>query len=321
MPFVVWMQTNGRPVAPCLHAADIGYVLGEAPDLPVPLLQVLAFIRQATRSEGPDLPSRVASSCKLNALGPVAEVALGAPSVRDALKRISAFMPYHATHEMLSATTVRGGMVLRDSWGMRMDDEIRHIVHQYFTALVQALCVTTGSPIPVYSRITMAPHPDLGLSHLDAYFGQQAALSAGKVLELFVPDTVADRQLLKPDVERRILPDFPALVPLRGNGTLSVSAKIVIAGMLKDGVPTVERLSAAAGLSVRTMQRRLHREGTSFSGLLDEVRRDLAITDLVSGDQSIGEIAGILGYGAPSSMTRAVRRWTGVPPRAYKRGT
>jgi AraC-like DNA-binding protein len=104
-----------------------------------------------------------------------------------------------------------------------------------------------------------------------------------------------------------------------GDGTLTHSARIVIAGMLTSGVPTIERLSAASGMGVRTIQRRLHAEGRTFSDLLESLRRDLALAALTKDGILAGEIAMRLGYTQQSSFTRAVRRWTGTPPTAVSR--
>jgi len=95
--------------------------------------------------------------------------------------------------------------------------------------------------------------------------------------------------------------------------------RIITAAMLSEGTPTIERLAAAAGLGVRTFQRRLRSEGITFSDLLDAVRRDAALSGLAENGKSATEMADSLGYGQPSSLTRAVRRWTGEPPRAVAR--
>jgi AraC-like DNA-binding protein len=319
MPFVIWMQANGRPVEDRLREVDLGYVLREAPDLPIPLNQAIAFLRIASSMEGPDFACRVVSGSSVRDLGPLGAVALGAETVRKALFRISTFLPHHTTHGVISAIPAPDGVLLREAWGLRMDDETRHMVQQYVAALIQSLCVNAGASAPVYRRVALVPHPVHGLAHLTACFGEQLEASRDRALELFVPNEIADRPLSAPDHPATDSQALPPFTPLRGDGTLSGSVRIVMASMLSDGTPTVERLSEAAGCSVRTLQRRLQAEGQHFSALLETVRRDLALADLAAGSHSMGQIAGILGYGQSSSLTRAVRRWTGSPPRAFAR--
>jgi AraC-like DNA-binding protein len=73
--------------------------------------------------------------------------------------------------------------------------------------------------------------------------------------------------------------------------------------------PTLDRVAAALHVSERTLQRRLHDEGTSFAAVLDEERRELAATWLEQGSLSRTEIAYFLGFSQPSSFSRATRRW------------
>lgn len=83
--------------------------------------------------------------------------------------------------------------------------------------------------------------------------------------------------------------------------------------------PDADTVAAGLGMGVRTLQRRLAHEGTTFRALLDEVREQLAEELLVSGGLTVGEVAGRLGYVEVSSFSQAFRRWKGVGPRAFVR--
>jgi len=187
-------------------------------------------------------------------------------------------------------------------------------------ALIQAICANAGASLPLFGRMAIMPHPVHGLAHLRTCFGDAVEASPNKLLELFMPDHVADRPLSLREIAQPSPDLTQGLIALRGDGTLSTSARIVIAAMLLDGTPSMERLARAAGLSARTFQRRLRAEGATFKGLLESVRRDLALASLVTGGSSANEIARTLGYDQQSSLTRAVRRWTGASPRNIARG-
>jgi AraC-like DNA-binding protein len=319
MPFILWMQANGRPIGEMLREVDLGYALKGDPNLPIPLGQAIAFLRSASRIEGPDFASRIVARSSVRELGMIGAVALNSGTVREALFRVAASIPLHMTNAIFSVSSAPGGVVVREAWGLRMDDETRHLVQQYATALMQALCANAGAALPVFGRIRLTPHPVHGLSHLHAWFGECVEASGDKTLELFVPAHVADRPLTRGIADDPTHETAKNAAPLRGDGTLSTSARIVVAAMLSESTPTVERLAAAAGLSTRTFQRRLREEGTTFSGLLESLRRGMALEGLADGRQTAGEIASRLGYGQKSSLTRAVRRWTGAPPRIVAR--
>jgi AraC-like DNA-binding protein len=71
-------------------------------------------------------------------------------------------------------------------------------------------------------------------------------------------------------------------------------------------------------VSTRTLKRRLGENGTSFSGIVDEVRRQRAMLLLEDRGLGIGEIAHRLGYSDVANFTRAFKRWTGRSPVAFR---
>lgn len=78
-------------------------------------------------------------------------------------------------------------------------------------------------------------------------------------------------------------------------------------------------VALALHLSPRTFSRRLAAEGTHFQAIKDEVRRDLAIQELTSGQQTLIDLASWLGFEDLPSFNRAFKRWTGSTPGAYRR--
>ncbi|MFO8142068.1 MAG: AraC family transcriptional regulator [Marinobacter sp.] len=80
------------------------------------------------------------------------------------------------------------------------------------------------------------------------------------------------------------------------------------------------RLDAARalGVSERTLARRLQAQGQTFNGLLDDVRRELALTAVAGQQQSLADIAQSLGYAEASTFYRAFHRWTGLPPARWR---
>lgn len=88
---------------------------------------------------------------------------------------------------------------------------------------------------------------------------------------------------------------------------------------LSAGKPDLERTGAKLGISSRTLQRRLRDMGLTYSGVLEELRRELSTNLLVASDLAIADVAFLLGYSEPSAFQRAFRRWQGVSPRQFKR--
>jgi AraC-like DNA-binding protein len=100
--------------------------------------------------------------------------------------------------------------------------------------------------------------------------------------------------------------------------TLAGSVKQVIRAYSGDRWLSALEVSEVAGTSLRTLQRRLSLESTSFSILLEEVRGELAVDLLENTDASISEIAAHLGYEDQANFSRAFRRWAGVSPTLFR---
>jgi AraC-like DNA-binding protein len=90
--------------------------------------------------------------------------------------------------------------------------------------------------------------------------------------------------------------------------------------MLPYGKPDLWRTAKMMSISPRTLQRRLRDEGSSFSSVLENLRRGLSAEMLRNRNLAVAEVAFLLGYSEPSAFQRAFRRWHGAPPGAYKAG-
>jgi AraC-like DNA-binding protein len=90
-------------------------------------------------------------------------------------------------------------------------------------------------------------------------------------------------------------------------------------GNMQAGHLALQGAARQLGMTTRTLQRRLRDEGTSFNAVLDDVRRDVALTQMRARRQSIDELAFVLGFEKTSSFHRAFKRWTGLTPGEFRR--
>jgi AraC-like DNA-binding protein len=88
--------------------------------------------------------------------------------------------------------------------------------------------------------------------------------------------------------------------------------------LLPMGRATIEQVAQAQAINLRTLQRRLEQEGVTFSGLINEVRRDLVLRYMGNPRYSLGRIAELLGYSVPSSFTRWFITQFGMAPAAWR---
>lgn len=318
-PMLAWMRANGRPTEPPLRAAQLGYVRLENPFLPIPVYSAIEFFRQAALTEGPDFGCRITTESSLRELGLVGLVALSGNTPREGIARVIAMLPYHCSHEHMQIHSKGGNLTFIEGWSVNIDCEAVHIIHQFVASLVLKLCRLAEPKHPAFLRIEMTPHPRFGLDHLHQWFGATVHPSATKTLTIEIAAAVADQAFRRN--RREVSERFASkgLTPLNSYESLSACAHGLIIAMLADGVPTVENLAWAAGTSLRTLQRRLAEEGTSFSELLEAARRELALSHISNGLIPLNSVSETLGFARQSALTRAVHRWTGQSPSALRK--
>jgi AraC-like DNA-binding protein len=100
-----------------------------------------------------------------------------------------------------------------------------------------------------------------------------------------------------------------------GRHTCRVAVENAIAPLLPHGRARADEIARQLGMSLRTLERRLGSEGLTFTGILSELRVDLAKRYLLEEDLAISKIAWLLGYQDVGGFTHAFKRWTGKAPR------
>ncbi len=100
---------------------------------------------------------------------------------------------------------------------------------------------------------------------------------------------------------------------------LAENVRHMVFEQLPAGHPSAARVARRLSMSSRTLSRRLGREGTTFTALLDDLRRQLALQYVGSQDIAFSEVAFLLGFSHVPSFIRAFKRWTGQTPFRYRR--
>lgn len=100
---------------------------------------------------------------------------------------------------------------------------------------------------------------------------------------------------------------------LAGGDEIAAIRKAVMGNAMKDDY-SVAGLARSMGMSISSLQRRLHAEGTTPSILIDETRYVNAMGMLSDLHLSIDEIAFRLGFESERGFRKAFRRWSGKTP-------
>lgn len=88
---------------------------------------------------------------------------------------------------------------------------------------------------------------------------------------------------------------------------------------LSKGPPAAEVVAKRFGVGTRQLHRRLRDEGTSYRGVVDDLRKHLALDYLQQSNLSMAEVASRLGFASVHAFHRAFRRLTGMTPSAARK--
>jgi len=83
--------------------------------------------------------------------------------------------------------------------------------------------------------------------------------------------------------------------------------------------PDLGEVAARLKLPTWTLRRKLADEGTQFRAILNDTRRDLAMTYIRDTELAFGEIAYLLGFASAEAFQRAFKRWNGQTPGEFRR--
>ena len=174
---------------------------------------------------------------------------------------------------------------------------------------------------PAYSPIKVCfTHENMGSQSIyDGFFNCPVEFSAAYNGLILNPEL-----LLQP--LRRFDKELNALLIERAEGLLAQQTfnspieviKDYVIKTLPDHVPDMDEIAKYLNLSVRSCQRKLQEYGTSYSQLLDVIRKELALTYLRQTSNSMLYVSERLGFSEQSAFQRAFKRWTAMTPRAYR---
>jgi len=248
------------------------------------------------------------------------------------------------THAALTART--GGQALARAVGfMRvvLDDLIVHIdsgrdcvrlnfLHRegapqpamfayatYFILVYGLVCWLVGRRIPLIRGRFRCAEPSAAheyrLMFCDDLSFEQSESYVDLAPEFFELPVVQTVNSAKP-----FLRGAPAsfIVKYRNPGSLAARVRKTLRALAMSKWPSSGEMAQRLHLAEATMRRHLKQEGYTFQSIKDDLRRDIAISELQSGSRSIAVIAAMLGFAEPSAFHRAFLKWTGMRPADYR---
>lgn len=190
----------------------------------------------------------------------------------------------------------------------------------YMVILHGLACWLVGRRIPISSAAFSCDTPPYTdewriLFSQNLSFNQDRSRISFPVSYLDMPNIQNERTM------KEFLRSAPAnfLVKYKNSASLAAKIRRRLREWPPASWPDFDTLARQLHASSATLRRRLSDEGESYQSIMDELRRDLAISLLGDTRMSILEIAAELGFSESSAFHRAFKKWTGTRPGEYRR--
>lgn len=312
------LESMGHDPDRLLAEAGIVRSTLKAGDARLPVSQEFAFWNAIARAApDPMIGIHIGERVGTGALGGFEYLLRNSDTLRSAVKRANHFGPL--VDDLAAIQLIEED----DSTVLRLDRRGGHPqpprgVEALFCAMTRVGREVLGEHSPLEVRFAHAAPADP--KHFAAWFGCPVAFDRPHYEFLLragiadLPVQGADARLsavLETHLSERLL-SLPQIDPLilRVRGELAQS--------LQRGGTSLDALAHVLGTSSRSLRRHLNEHGTSYSALLDEVRRDSAERLLSTADLPFPEVAERLGFSEPSTFYRACKRWFGKTPAAFR---
>ena len=322
VPYVRFLDRIGTPIESALEQMRLPAGLLHAPNCYVPTESLFGFVGKFARKEGIDeLGFQVAYATGFGLMGPtLAAKVCDCPTLLQALQVFCQFVNKEASQFR--------------AWIVEDEDEIRVYIHRTFqpgvlgytqTEWIGVMAVVTTIQLFAGSRAepsrislgTRSPVPSCAKQIL----GNTEFLTRQPSVYIAFPRSM----LALPRHQHAGDPRFDPPSSL-SNTYAAPEPEADFAGRLMqclqphfvDGYPQIRLAAEIASTSVRTLQRRLAKQGVTYSEVVDRARFDVASRLLTESEAPSIQVAYATAYSDPSHFSRAFRRIAGVSPSEYR---
>lgn len=247
-------------------------------------------------------------------MGFAAQLCLSAPTVLSALERgCETSALWSATPYLLEPVGIEGVLLRTASEVDPRHFDVDHALRLWLGLLMRV----AGEPLAPLALSL----PDKRESSLAAELGI-AIRDEPRVFGLYVARATLERVNVRANQRLyQLLSEYCEEQLAERRSAHATSQRVLLALQTLDDLSqaSAEQLAKQLGCGVRTLHRRLHREGTTYRGVLDTLRRRRCLALLQAGKLSAKQVAHALGFAEPASFHRAFRRWTGCTVAVWQR--
>lgn len=200
------------------------------------------------------------------------------------------------------------------------NDYNRFVVDQVLSGWIAMLGNITGNPVRPTRVLIEYPRPSCTASY-DERFGCMVEFGAETNAIMLDAKTLAFPGLSYFPGTWKALLDIcrTELQQITRQHSLTERIVSILGPLLKNGEPSLEEIAKRLQMPAWTLRRKLADEGTRYLDILNDTRRELAISYIRDTDLSFGEVAYVLGFASAAAFQRAFKRWTLLTPGNFRK--
>lgn len=310
----------GVNLADVLRRAELPMVVYTQETAELSAAQYYAFWRALDQETGdPLLPIRIGRALRAEVFDPPLFSAFCSPNLSVAAARLRTYKKLIGPLR-LGVDDSGGVTTIEMRWpdGERAPDVLMLMELIFWVALVRI--ATRDEVRPLRFAAPVDPAPAQAAAYRE-YLGVPIEHAAVPAVTFSRADaerpflTANDRmwEYFEPGLRRR-------LIEFETEPSTTELVRQALLRLLPAGAATIDTVARELAISVRTLQRRLQLETTSFHAVLRDTREALARHYLSTSRMSAGEISYLLGYDDTNSFYRAFHAWTGRTPDQMRAG-
>lgn len=309
---------RGLDIVPMLEERGVSRRLLEDPQGRVPFAHHVGIVDHITqRLEDPGIGVDMGATANAGDFGVVSLLAESCPTLRQALDVVKRFNALANQASLMDYFVERGRLIIRDAHlrdGRPVPAPLAEATLAFYATMIRG---ALGVELPLlevwFAHGRHGAWTPARLAHFGATFRFEQRCNA-LVLHSDLLDARfrSARPELSPHLHRLAHALEHELTPI-DDPVARVSA-CVRDHLARGELPPIDPVARRLGSSARSLQRELNAAGTSFSAVVDDVRRELAAELLANRDMKLEAISGQLGYSDSRALRRACVRWFGRAP-------